>query len=70
MEFFIVFVCILILMYIFRNDLVDKHRLELERRLLLVEKEIENCKDPLMLSELEEIKNKIKFEIELCDVDG
>jgi len=67
---FLIIALVAIFILIFRDKLVDQHRVNLNHQLKIVNNQLAKCKNPKEIEFLKKERKRIEFEIELCNVDG
>jgi len=67
---FLIIALVAIFVLVFKDKLVDQHRVNLNHQLKIVNDQLATCKNPEEIEFLKQERKRIKFEIELCDVDG
>jgi len=67
---FLIISSVTIFILLFKNKLVDQHRVNLNYQLKIINDQLITCKNPKEIEYLKQERKRIEFEIELCDVDG
>ena len=67
---FLIIASVAIFVLVFKDKLVDQHCVNLNHQLKIVNDQLATCKNPEEIEFLKQERKRIKFEIELCDVDG